>query len=154
MIRTSIDSLTKEKHITWLISDIIFDKGKPQSAAADSATQASVLAMEHKSRCFLERPCSGTIITATGRKAGAIKFQAETHFPGNGDRRLSRGNRLLCSCRHGHLPQAKHVLDFRTWRQGEREELHNRPDSRPTSRGGHVTSVNRAFHQGSVVIQG
>ena len=56
MIRTSINSDAKEKHITLLISDIIADNGKPQSAAADSATQASVLAMEHRNRCFLERP--------------------------------------------------------------------------------------------------
>ena len=82
MIRTNIDE-HEEEHVTVLISDIIADKGHSQSAAADSGTQASVLAMEHRGRCFDARQCSGTIITATGRTAGAIKFRAKTYFLGS-----------------------------------------------------------------------
>ena len=64
MIRTM--ETEDEEHITVLISDIIAENCTSKTAAADSATQASVLAMEHKSRCFDIKPCKGTIITATG----------------------------------------------------------------------------------------
>jgi hypothetical protein len=81
MIRTM--ETENEEHVTVLISDIIAENCTSKTAAADSATQASVLAMEHKSRCFDIKPCKGTIITATGKTAGAIKFRAKTRFLGS-----------------------------------------------------------------------
>ena len=54
--RTSISHTDDEEHITVLIFDIIADNGQLQSAAADSATQTSMLAVEHKDRCFDVHP--------------------------------------------------------------------------------------------------